>query len=122
MNNLDLRIEPGQIVCLLGRSGTGKTAILDIISGLYSNMNKATGLERFIGVVQLTKVEAGAKHGGGGGSGGSGEGGGGGGISRPRTKSQFEADGDGDGIDDTKQAVCKQGGCQIGYARQKHAM
>ncbi|MBC8077358.1 MAG: urea ABC transporter ATP-binding subunit UrtE [Chloroflexales bacterium] len=34
LNDVDLRVEPGQVVCLLGRNGVGKTTLLKSIMGL----------------------------------------------------------------------------------------
>jgi urea transport system ATP-binding protein len=44
LNDVDLRIEPGQVVCLLGRNGVGKTTLLKSIMGL---LTPQTGRVRF---------------------------------------------------------------------------
>lgn len=39
LTDLNLQIEAGEIVCLLGRSGCGKTTLLKAISGLIQPDN-----------------------------------------------------------------------------------
>ena len=44
LSNLDLSIEDGEIVCLLGRSGCGKTTLLKAISGLVQPLGGSISL------------------------------------------------------------------------------
>jgi branched-chain amino acid transport system ATP-binding protein len=46
LRDVSLRVEAGQIVCLLGSNGVGKTTLMRTISGIYRN---ATGSIRFDG-------------------------------------------------------------------------
>ncbi len=36
LNNIDLQINPGEVVCLCGENGCGKSTLIKIISGVYS--------------------------------------------------------------------------------------
>lgn len=36
LNDVDMRIDPGEIVCLCGENGSGKSTIIKIISGVYT--------------------------------------------------------------------------------------
>ena len=36
LENVSLKVEPGQIVCLLGANGAGKTTTLNCVSGLVA--------------------------------------------------------------------------------------
>lgn len=47
LRNISLEVEPGQVVCLMGRNGVGKTTLLKTIMGL---LRSKTGSIRFEGV------------------------------------------------------------------------
>ncbi|MGH7206377.1 MAG: urea ABC transporter ATP-binding subunit UrtE [Nitrospiraceae bacterium] len=47
LRNISLEVEPGQVVCLMGRNGVGKTTLLKTIMGL---LRSKTGRIRFEGV------------------------------------------------------------------------
>jgi urea transport system ATP-binding protein len=47
LRNISLEMEPGQVVCLMGRNGVGKTTLLKTIMGL---LRSKTGCIRFEGV------------------------------------------------------------------------
>jgi urea transport system ATP-binding protein len=47
LRNISLEMEPGQVVCLMGRNGVGKTTLLKTIMGL---LRSKTGRIRFEGV------------------------------------------------------------------------
>ena len=46
LRGVSLQVQEGQIVCLLGSNGVGKTTLMRTISGIYRN---ATGSIRFVG-------------------------------------------------------------------------
>jgi branched-chain amino acid transport system ATP-binding protein len=52
LRDVALRVEEGQIVCLLGSNGVGKTTLMRTISGIYRN---ATGSIRFDGAEILNR-------------------------------------------------------------------
>lgn len=37
LGNIEFSVEPGELICILGNSGTGKTTLLNIIAGLDKN-------------------------------------------------------------------------------------
>lgn len=45
LNSLDLELEPGELLCLLGRNGAGKTTLLRILAGLLKPEAGAVWLE-----------------------------------------------------------------------------
>lgn len=47
LRNISLEVEPGQVVCLMGRNGVGKTTLLKTVMGL---LRSKTGRIRFEGV------------------------------------------------------------------------
>lgn len=52
INNLDIRIDDGELVAITGKSGSGKTTLLNILGGL----NKATGGSVCYDDIDITKL------------------------------------------------------------------
>lgn len=52
INNLDIRIDDGELVAITGKSGSGKTTLLNILGGL----DKATGGSVFYDDTDITKL------------------------------------------------------------------
>ena len=53
LNNTSFEIKKGELVCILGQSGAGKTTCLNILGG----MDEATSGELFVGGVDITKLK-----------------------------------------------------------------
>lgn len=53
LNNTSFEIEKGELVCILGQSGAGKTTCLNILGG----MDDATSGELFVDGVDITKLK-----------------------------------------------------------------
>lgn len=52
INNLDIRIDDGELVAITGKSGSGKTTLLNVLGGL----DKATDGSVFYGDTDITKL------------------------------------------------------------------
>lgn len=52
INNLDIRIDDGELVAITGKSGSGKTTLLNVLGGL----DKATGGSVFYDDTDITKL------------------------------------------------------------------
>ena len=57
LNNVDLRVRPGKVMCLAGENGCGKSTLVKIISGVYT---KDEGTVLFEGkeITKITPAEA----------------------------------------------------------------
>lgn len=58
LNSLDLKLEPGELLCLLGRNGAGKTTLLRILAGLLKPESGSVWLNN----QQIDYAESHARH------------------------------------------------------------
>lgn len=58
LNSLDLELEPGELLCLLGRNGAGKTTLLRILAGLLKPEDGSVWLNN----QQIDYAESHARH------------------------------------------------------------